>query len=62
LIADRLRARDAHFMPPGLLESQFKTLEEPTEDERPVVVDIDATVDEIADRIVTMLNPGRTIS
>ncbi|WP_439922971.1 gluconokinase [Nitrobacter sp. JJSN] len=62
LIDDRLRARDAHFMPPELLESQFETLEEPTEDERPIVVDIDATVDDIADRIVTMLAPGRTLS
>jgi carbohydrate kinase (thermoresistant glucokinase family) len=62
LISDRLRARDAHFMPPELLESQFETLEEPTEDERPIVVDIDATVDDIADRIVTVLNRSRTTS
>ncbi|MEH6952479.1 gluconokinase [Nitrobacter sp. NHB1] len=62
LIADRLRARYAHFMPPELLESQFETLEEPAEDEHPIVVDIDATVDAIADRIVTMLRPVRTVS
>jgi carbohydrate kinase (thermoresistant glucokinase family) len=62
LIADRLRARDAHFMPPGLLESQFDTLEEPTADERPIVVDIDATVDDIAAQIVTTLKRSRTIS
>jgi carbohydrate kinase (thermoresistant glucokinase family) len=60
LIADRLKARDAHFMPPGLLESQFETLEEPMQGERPIVVDIDATVDDIADRIVTMLDCSRT--
>ena len=29
LIADRLAARKGHFMPPGLLDSQFKTLEPP---------------------------------
>ena len=40
------------FHAAGLLESQLTTLEEPTEDERPLVVDIDATVDQIADRIV----------
>jgi gluconate kinase len=45
-----------------LLESQLETLEEPAEDERPFVVDIDATVDEIANRIVTVLKPSRTTS
>jgi carbohydrate kinase (thermoresistant glucokinase family) len=60
LIAARLTARGDHFMPPELLASQFETLEEPTEDERPLVVDIDAPVDDIAERIVTMLNPCRT--
>ena len=29
LIAGRLAARKGHFMPPGLLASQFKTLEPP---------------------------------
>src|SRR2546430_5363542 len=33
LIAGRLAARRGHFMPPGLLASQFKTLETPTADE-----------------------------
>ncbi|GAB1715218.1 MAG: gluconate kinase, SKI family [Nitrobacter sp.] len=62
LIADRLRARNAHFMPSGLLQSQFQTLEEPTEDERPIVVDVDATVDDIADRILTVLERSQTVS
>ena len=61
LIASRLKARLAHFMPPGLLEGQFDTLEEPTEDERPIVVDIDTTVDDIADQIVTMLKLNQKI-
>jgi gluconate kinase len=46
-------------MPPGLLDSQFRTLEEPTEDEHPLVVDIDATVEQISDRIVTLLDQNR---
>ena len=29
LIAARLAARKGHFMPPGLLDSQFRTLERP---------------------------------
>ncbi len=62
LIANRLRARDAHFMPSGLLESQFDALEEPAADERPIVVNIDATVDNIADQIITMLKLNQKIS
>jgi len=59
LIAGRLNARRNHFMPPGLLDSQFRTLEEPAADEHPLVVGIDATVDGIADRIVTLLDRDR---
>ncbi len=55
LIESRLKARGDHFMPQELLDSQFATLEEPMEDERPIVVDIDASVDEIVDRIVVAL-------
>ena len=42
LIAGRLAARKGHFMPPGLLDSQFRTLEPPHADENPVTVSIDA--------------------
>jgi gluconokinase len=55
LIASRLAARRGHFMPPGLLVSQFKTLEQPTADERPVAVSIDATVEAIVDDIIGQL-------
>ena len=48
LIASRLAARKGHFMPPGLLASQFKTLEPPDASENPVTVSIDAPVE--ADR------------
>lgn len=40
LIAGRMAAREGHFMPPALLDSQFATLEEPGPDERPITVDI----------------------
>jgi carbohydrate kinase (thermoresistant glucokinase family) len=40
LIAERMKARQHHFMPPALLDSQFATLEEPGPDEHPIVVDI----------------------
>jgi gluconokinase len=55
LIADRLAKRKGHFMPAGLLESQFKTLEPPAPEEHPVTVSIDASVDTIVDDIVRQL-------
>lgn len=55
LIAERLALRKNHFMPPGLLDSQFKTLEPPDTDENPVTVPIDASVDFIVDDIIKQL-------
>ena len=55
LIASRLVARRGHFMPPALLDSQFATLEEPGEDEHPIVVSIDASPDAIVDAVVRQL-------
>jgi gluconokinase len=56
LVADRLAARKGHFMPPGLLTSQFKTLEPPQPNERPITVSIDASVEAIVDDIIRQLN------
>jgi gluconokinase len=56
LIADRLGQRKGHFMPPGLLASQFQTLEPPTSDERAVTVSIDAQAEVIVDRIISQLS------
>ena len=58
LIAERLARRKHHFMPPGLLDSQFETLEPPGADENPLTVSIDASVDEIVDTIVRQLKPS----
>jgi gluconokinase len=55
LIADRLSQRKGHFMPPGLLASQFKTLEPPEQNENPVTVSIDAPVDAVVDDIIRQL-------
>ena len=52
LIAGRLKARTNHFMPPGLLDSQFAALQEPAEDEPTMAIAIDATPAQIVDRIV----------
>jgi gluconokinase len=55
LIASRLAARKGHFMPPGLLTSQFRTLEPPKPDEHPITVSIDAPVETIIDNIIRQL-------
>jgi gluconokinase len=48
LIAGRLAERHGHYMNPGLLASQFATLEEP---ENALTVTVDASVPEIVTRI-----------
>jgi len=58
LIARRLAQRKGHFMPPGLLDSQFRTLEPPGADENPITVSIDASVETIVDDIVRRLGLG----
>ncbi|WP_428489911.1 gluconokinase [Rhodopila sp.] len=47
LIAARMKARKDHFMPSGLLDSQFADLQEPSADERPIVVDIGGPVEAV---------------
>jgi gluconokinase len=55
LIAHRLSLRKDHFMPPGLLDSQFRTLEPPGADENAIDVSIDPPVDTIVANIVSTL-------
>ena len=59
LIGDRLSHRQGHFMPPGLLASQFATLEPPGADEHAVRVSIDAPVEIIVDDVLNQLGLGR---
>jgi carbohydrate kinase (thermoresistant glucokinase family) len=60
-ISRRLAARQGHFMPAALLDSQFADLEPPGPGERALTVDIGRTPDELADEIVAALNlPVRT--
>jgi gluconokinase len=62
LIARRLAARNGHFMPPALLDSQFATLEEPQPDEHPIVVPIAAHPREVVEQIVKKLGKGAAAS
>jgi gluconokinase len=41
VVARRLTARNGHFFPPALLDTQFSDLEPPTDDEHPVRVPVD---------------------
>jgi gluconokinase len=56
LIARRIATRHEHFMPGGLLHSQFEALEEPGPDENPLVVSIEPPPREIVARILTALD------
>ena len=52
-------ARASHFMPVGLLDSQFETLEEPSEEESPIVIDIGKEPSQLVDEIVFRLSARR---
>ena len=52
LIAERLARRRGHFMPASLLESQFATLEIPTDDEHAWMVNVDAAPERIVADLV----------
>ncbi len=51
-IAARLSARKGHFMPPGLLDSQFRTLEPPQPDEGILTVSIEPGPDAVVSSIL----------
>ena len=55
LIARRMAAREHHYMPLGLLRSQFDALEEPGPDENAVVVPIESPPEEIVEEILAEL-------
>jgi gluconokinase len=59
VLEQRLQHRPGHFMPASLLASQLQTLEEPTGEERPVVVEADAPLDATVAAIVDRLDEGR---
>ena len=56
LIGRRMAARQHHFMPPALLDSQFAALEEPGDDEKPLVVSVEDTKDAIVQDVVERLS------
>jgi gluconokinase len=60
LIGARMRARTDHFMPLGLLASQFRDLEPPERDERAISLDIRKTLDQlIAEVLLKIANTSK---
>jgi gluconokinase len=55
LIRQRMVARHGHFMPVGLLDSQFAGLSEPTPDEHAIIVNASDTPAEISAEIMSQL-------
>jgi len=57
LIGRRMAARKVHFMPTALLDNQFATLQEPSAEERAIIVDVGGAPAEIVDEILRRLPP-----
>ena len=55
LVQRRLAARTNHFMPPGLLDSQFAALEAPDAEEHALRIDVDAAPETIVDAVLQRL-------
>jgi len=59
LIRGRVEHRQGHFMHADLLDSQFQTLEPPTPDEHPIVVDIREPIARQIDEVVRTISSWR---
>ena len=51
VLAQRVQARQGHYMPPTLLQSQLDTLEPPAADEHAVVLNIEAPPAQMVDTV-----------
>ena len=55
LLRKRIEQRAGHFMPATLLDSQLATLEPPCEDERPLVIDVSESAENVVGRLTAAL-------
>ncbi len=55
LLHQRMSARQGHYMPPSLLDSQLATLEAPAADEGAISVDISPSPDQVAATVLAHL-------
>ena len=58
-VAQRMSAREHHYMPVSLLKSQFDALEAPGADEQPIVVDVRRPPQEVLGTILAALRGPR---
>jgi carbohydrate kinase (thermoresistant glucokinase family) len=58
MIHSRIVGRQHRYMPPSLLSSQFETLEEPGDDEHPVVVTVHGSIGETVLELLGRLAAG----
>jgi len=58
MIEARMKTRTGHYMPASLLESQFRTLEEPAPDEPALTLPGEAAPEALVDEIVKRLSLG----
>ncbi len=56
VIEDRMKMRENHYMPPGLLTSQFETLEVPADDEQVIKIEITSTPEVLATEVLIRLD------
>jgi len=56
VIEERMKTRENHYMPPGLLTSQFATLEMPAEEEKVIHIDITSTPEVLATEVLIRLD------
>ncbi|WP_219721988.1 gluconokinase [Microbacterium aurantiacum] len=54
-LAEQTAAREGHFMPPALLQSQLATLEPLTAQEAGITISVDAAPEHLVDRIEALL-------
>jgi carbohydrate kinase (thermoresistant glucokinase family) len=55
LLAQRMAARQGHYMPASLLDSQLATLEAPGLDEQAIVLDADTPIDTLVQHALAAL-------
>jgi gluconokinase len=60
LFAERLAARQGHYMPASLLDSQLATLEPPHTDEHAITLDARASPESLAQSALAQLQPPTT--
>ncbi|QWK81019.1 gluconokinase [Ochrobactrum sp. BTU1] len=55
LLFERISARQNHYMPAALLDSQFNTLELPTDEDDAIIVDIERSAQNVADLALPLI-------